>query len=104
MGAGTANAVPCRTEAEQDETFSQLLSSDGTLFNFNLQKMQAKRACDREAYGLDAVQLLMRDGGYSFDVANSIVSAGSVAYCPQHNDRVDLPPYPFVNCPPTPTS
>jgi len=70
---------------EQDRTFITLLEKRGTLFNFRLQRDQAKRACEDLSYGerpMDAVKRLMDLGAYSFDVAKTIVVAGSVAYCP----------------------
>jgi hypothetical protein len=42
--------------------------------------------------GLDAVYEVMRNGGYPFDIANSIVSAATVAYCPNHLELLPQPP------------
>jgi hypothetical protein len=90
-GAVVGLATPAHadtTTARQDETFQRLLAGDGVLFSFPLQKKQGLRACGQEDYGmsgLDAVYQLMRDGSYSFDVANPIVSSAEVAYCPWHS-------------------
>ena len=67
-----------------DETFGRLLEDDGLLFNFPLEKYQGQRYCRSVIEGdtpLDATKELMRNGSYSFDVANGITSAAMVAYC-----------------------
>jgi hypothetical protein len=95
-GAPAADADP-GAYSGQDETFYRLLtepSSTGepglTLTDFALVRTQGLIACQRQDNGmdgLDAVYTLQSDGPYSFDVANSIVSAAEVAYCPDN-----LPP------------
>jgi hypothetical protein len=68
----------------QDNTFRTLLIDDGVLFSFNLEKRQGQHVCDLQEAGMrpvDAVYELMRDGGYPWDIANSISSAATVAYC-----------------------
>jgi hypothetical protein len=76
------------TQAEidecQDKNFRMLLEDDGILFNFKLEKSEAKTVCGRLAAGmsgLHATYMLMDEGGYPWDVANSLASAGEVAYC-----------------------
>ena len=67
-----------------DELFSRLLDEEGLLFNFRLEKYQGQRYCESIIDGeatLDATRDLMRNGSYSFDVANGISSAASTAYC-----------------------
>ncbi|BBY28138.1 hypothetical protein GCM10023114_58200 [Mycolicibacterium sediminis] len=69
---------------ESDQSFSRGLDYAGVLFNFNLEKRQGQRYCRAVVDGsdtLDATYDLMRDGAYSFDVANGISSAAMVAYC-----------------------
>jgi hypothetical protein len=69
---------------ESDQTFSRGLEHAGVLFNFNLQKRQGLRYCRDVIDGqgtLDATHDLMRNGAYSFDVANGISSAAMIAYC-----------------------
>lgn len=71
-------------DPESDATFARLLDGSGVLFNFRLEKYQGQRYCGSVIEGdtpLDATQELMRDGSYSFDVANAISSAAMVAYC-----------------------
>jgi hypothetical protein len=68
----------------QDNTFRTLLEDDGVLFSFNLEKRQGQHVCDLQDAGMrpvDAVYELMRDGGYPWDIANSISPAATVAYC-----------------------
>lgn len=55
--------------------------------NPSLMQTQALQACQRSSEGMRGALVvinLMREGGYSFDVASRIVSAGRVAYCPEH--------------------
>lgn len=69
---------------DSDQTFSRLLARSGLLFNFPLEKHEGQRYCESVIDGespLDAVQDLVRNGAYSFDVANGITSAAMVAYC-----------------------
>lgn len=78
----------------QDETFFRLLTEpdeDGgpglTLTNPALVRAQGLIACQRGDNGmrsLDVIYRLQAEGPYSFDVANAIVSAAHVAYCPEH--------------------
>lgn len=71
-------------DLESDQTFSRGLDHAGVLFNFNLEKRQGQRFCESVIDGnapLDATYDLMRNGAYSFDVANGITSAAMVAYC-----------------------
>lgn len=117
LTSATANAYPmfpCPNPDDQDRMFVRMLEHDGTLFSFNLEAMQAKRACDMEAYSVNAqqdlaiVNDLMVQGGYGFDVANSIVSAGNVAYCPRNlhtewsvaQDRPEQHAWPQSECDP----
>lgn len=69
---------------DQDATFRRLLDYGGVLFNFNLEKSEGQSACDDLRYGEPIEKVtedLMSRGGYTFDVANGIVSAAYVAYC-----------------------
>ena len=84
--AATGLAAPSRADDDpgSDELFSRLLDEDGLLFNFRLEKHQGQRFCESIIDGeapLDATHDLMRDGAYSFDVANGIASSASEAYC-----------------------
>lgn len=87
--APLANSDPAAFSAG-DETFYRLLTEGDdedpglTITNFPLIRAQGLQACQRQddgMDGLDAVHLLQEEGPYSFDVANSIVSAAAVAYC-----------------------
>lgn len=84
--AAAALAAPSHADDDpgSDAIFSQGLDHEGLLFNFRLEKYQGQRYCESIIDGatpLDAVHDLERDGAYSFDVANGITSAASVAYC-----------------------
>jgi hypothetical protein len=71
-------------DPESDATFARLLDNEGILFNFRLEKYQGQRYCRSVIDGdtpVDATQDLMRNGSYSWDVANGITSAAMVAYC-----------------------
>jgi hypothetical protein len=85
LGLATpARADPTFDPDSQDVVFRSMLDESGVLFNFNLEKYQGKRACEDLRKGedhLDVIYDLMRDGAYSFDVANGIVAAAYVAYC-----------------------
>ncbi|MEN3220706.1 DUF732 domain-containing protein [Mycolicibacterium porcinum] len=90
--APTATSDPAAFSAG-DETFYRLLTEGDeedpglTITNFPLIRAQGLLACQRQddgMDGLDAVHLLQAEGPYSFDVANSIVSAAVVTYCRQH--------------------
>jgi hypothetical protein len=65
-------------------TFSHGRAQMGVLFNFPLEKREGQSyresVIDGEA-PLEATQDLMRNGAYSFDVANGITSAAMVACC-----------------------
>jgi hypothetical protein len=82
--AAPATATPNDgSEEPGDWLFKNSLQLQGLLFNFPLQKYQAKRYCDdvvRGGSSLEAVEKLMDRGGYSWDVANGISAAAS-AYC-----------------------
>lgn len=85
---GLALAVSAPAQAmpgmPDDETFHYLLNNDGLEFAFGLEKYQAQRYCDSLMAGVsgaNATYDLMRSGGYPFDVANAIASAGATAYC-----------------------
>jgi hypothetical protein len=78
-----AQAYP-QVDNTEDQSFLRGLDRSGVLSNFNLQKSQGQQYCADVIEGattLDATYKLMRDGGYSFDVANSISSAAGVSYC-----------------------
>jgi hypothetical protein len=80
--ATPAHADPSYDPGDPDQTFAHLLAQGGVLFNFNLEKSEAKYACDSYRSGESAVQVvhdLMQSGGYPFYVANGIFSAGMVA-------------------------
>ncbi|WP_082951299.1 DUF732 domain-containing protein [Mycobacterium mantenii] len=86
--AATAIGLAAPSHADDDpasdETFGRLLDDSGLLFNFRLEKYQGQRYCESIIDGqtpLDAIHDLMRDGAYSFDIANGITSAAGVAYC-----------------------
>jgi hypothetical protein len=88
--AALALIVPATAAADpnvltpEDQSFMQLLDSNGLLFNFKLQRYQGQRYCREVMDGessLEAKESLMRDGAYSFDVANGIGSTAGVAYC-----------------------
>ena len=87
----------------EDVVFRSNLTRDGVLFNFPLEQWQGLRACDHieqtthgraivgpngDNYGyyarpdVRATYELMADGGYPKDVADSIVFAAELAYCP----------------------
>jgi len=81
--AAMAHADPDIENAE-DQSFMELLDESGVLFSFNLEKHQGQRYCRDIIDGandMDAIHDLMRNGGYSFDVANAISSAATAAYC-----------------------
>jgi hypothetical protein len=92
VAAPIANSEP-GAYSSQDETFYRLLTEGTdnvppiTLTNPPLVRVQGLLACQRHDNGVDGlevVHMLMADGPYSFDVANSITSAAEVAYCPEH--------------------
>ncbi len=79
-------AAPCHADddPDSDRTFAMLLDNHGVLFNFRLERLEGQQYCESVIDGqspLDATHDLMRDGDYSFDVANAITSAADVAYC-----------------------
>jgi hypothetical protein len=77
-------AAPANADNDSDQIFSHALAHKGLLFNFPLEKYQGQRYCQSVMQGeasLDAVEELMRDGSYSFDVANWITSSAMSAYC-----------------------
>lgn len=89
-----ASADPAAFSTD-DETFYRLLTEGDeedpglTITNFPLVRAQGLLACQRQddgVDGLDTVHMLQAEGPYSFDVANSIVSAAVVTYCRQHFD------------------
>ncbi len=76
---------------DQDETFHRLLitpDDSGTVMvitNFALLRAQGLEACQviENGYGgYAATKRLQAEGPYLFDTASLIVSAASVAYCP----------------------
>ena len=84
--AAVGLAAPSHADDDpaSDETFSRLLANEGLLFNFPLEKYQGQRYCTSVIDGdtpVDATKELMRNGSYSWDVANGITSAAMVAYC-----------------------
>jgi hypothetical protein len=67
-----------------DEMFSKLLSDDGLLFNFPLEKHEGQRWCEAVIGGESRVQAsqdLQSNGAYSWDVAEGIGAAAGVSYC-----------------------
>jgi hypothetical protein len=78
-------AVPAAADS-LDIQYYRLLSDDGIIiWDYNLMKQQALIACRQQDYGasgLDAIHNLMPP--YDFDMANSIVAAADVIYCPWH--------------------
>ena len=80
--AGTAPANADIDDATGDVIFRASLANQGLLFNFPLEKYQGWGSCQSIIDGtkpLDAIYDLMRDGGYSFDVANGMTSSASIA-------------------------
>ncbi len=85
-------AAPAYADLDPDATYAQLLASDGVLFNFQLEKYQGQRLCKSLIDGqstLSAIGDLMDMGSYSFDVANSIASSATVAYCECASSRAE---------------
>ena len=71
-------------DPDSDAIFSNGLANQGLEFNFPLEKYQGQRYCRSVMDGkspIDAIHDLMRNGEYSFDVANGITSSAMVAYC-----------------------
>jgi hypothetical protein len=86
MSAGVCGA----SEQFKDDIFRHDLEDSGVLFNFNLEKHQGQRVCDDLKWGksqMDAIDTLMEYGGYPFDIANSIATAGLDAYCYEFSSR-----------------
>ena len=94
--AGLASGSPAHAEPggylDQDETFHRLLTTpddSGTVMvitNFELLRAQGLEACQvmENGYGgYAATKRLQAEGPYLFDTASLIVSAASVAYCPE---------------------
>lgn len=87
-----ANSEPGAFSAEDDQFYRAL--SEGTegipgmvLTNPPLVRAQALQACQRMDDGvdkLDAIDMLMAEGPYSFDTAANIVATAVVYYCSEH--------------------
>ena len=101
LWAAPAEADPDIENAE-DQSFMELLDQQGVLFSFNLEKYQGQRYCKDIIDGVDSLAAkedLMRDGGYSFDVANAIGSAAAVAYCwCALRESIGATPWPASQC------
>ncbi|QNJ90963.1 DUF732 domain-containing protein [Mycolicibacterium fluoranthenivorans] len=79
--------------SDQDSTYFRLLTVSNehfggfTISNPALIRDQGLRACELQDSGLtalDAIDQLQAAGPYSFDAANRIVAAASIAYCPDN--------------------
>ncbi|MDQ1249242.1 MAG: hypothetical protein QG597_3616, partial [Actinomycetota bacterium] len=101
LWAAPAEAGPDVENAE-DQSFMELLDQQGVLFSFNLEKYQGQWYCRDVIDGVDsyeATENLMRDGGYSHDVANSITSAAGAVYCfCAIREQIGAAPWPESQC------
>jgi hypothetical protein len=84
IGLATPAHADPNDDSLDDQLFARMLADNGVLFNLNLEKFEAKRACDSYRRGegyKDVVHDLMQSGGYPWDVAYEIFSATEVTYC-----------------------
>ncbi len=95
LAAGLGNllaAAPAQADAQQDQQFYWLLTRpDGanlTITSFPSVRAQGIAACQRQDAGEPPYQTLKElqypSGPYTFDIANSIISAAEAIYCPWH--------------------
>ena len=96
----SADEAACGTTPDQH--FAYFVTDDDNapefrIMDFPTLKAQALWACQRESNGmrgLDALYAVQRAGGYTFDQANAITSAGDAVYCPWNVQRGPVPPPP----------
>lgn len=75
---------PSYDATDPDQHFEHLLDKNGVLFDFPLEKHEAKNVCRwlGEGYSLRAVaNQLAENGGYTSDEAWEIMSSSIIAYC-----------------------
>ena len=86
-------ATPAQADANQDQSFYRLLTEPDqrhpvVIWNFTLVRAQSIALCQREDAGETPWQAFkdLQSNGYTFDVANTIVSSAETIYCPSHTN------------------
>jgi hypothetical protein len=101
--AALAAAPAAHADDPGDGLFAMLLKNDGLLFNLPLEKYQGQRYCRSVIDGekpYQATDDLVRDGGYSRDVAFGITFAAGLAYCHCADNAADGIAVPSTQCSP----